>query len=286
MAELKDLFVIYNPKIPKDEPVVLPVSNKWDDFLRNVNRVEKLKIESKIEEPEIEKTYIWPEYNESIRDWNESIQSNQIGNLDSEEDFVTGQDYLDQLPGFLRIENGDGMQFGINPIMVNNPLNNQNVIEASRNSNYAMFKQQFEAYKNSHKDNGLTQKDWDLLEGIVGLESTYDLNADNKLTGENRALGYFQFLPNTLSDYYSGNFEDLLDNPELQFDIAVKHYKYLKNRLKRSTPYLNSSGLTPFQIMYGMWWRPSSLEEYLRHGTSNFTDGHKNDIISILEKAK
>lgn len=264
--QLSDLFVVYQPiKEDKNEKKQLgiPVSNpmySWDDFLRNIERAQiATKVISKGEDPEGEN----PEDSEeqSNFDWSSLIPPE-----------------YNQLWGFSN-------QITMYPIArgVENPFDNEIVKSARTTDNYYDFKVKFDEYKQTHSNSGLTDKDWDLLEAIAGIESNYR-NIQNK--GGSSAWGYFQIMPNTANGYQQGAYEAMKINPELQMDIAVKNYKYCQNLLRRNSQYLEKSNLTPLQVIYGMWWNPDIMLKYLQTGKlDSFSDSDKNDLKSILKKA-
>ena len=72
-----------------------------------------------------------------------------------------------------------------------------------------------------------------------------------------------------------------------QIRVAIAHLKDLKNDIQRNidTKTIADSGLTPLQLMYGMWWRPKSMYNYLRTGKDDFQTKDGMNIKKILEKA-
>lgn len=255
MGTLSDLFAVYNSEAYKeyyDEPeIYLPEPEyKWEQFLNNIRRAQNTAWSRPIDENSDQEPF----------DWN-SIE----------------HDNHNQLWGFSPTITTFTVKRG-----VENPFDNAIVSEARTTDDYYEFKTIFDEYKQNHPNSGLSDKDWDILEGIAGIESTYR-NIQNQ--GGSSAWGYFQFMPDTANHYQEGAYEDMKSDPELQIELAVKHYKYLKNRLRNSSQYLEKSNLTPFQIMYGMWWRPGSVENYLRTGFDDFSDTDKNNLQKILKKA-
>lgn len=270
MGTLSDLFVVYRPEISKEQPVTLPEPNhEWNDFLRHIERVEKAKFNQDIPETSVEVVEDTP----YVFDWNQ-LPTEEYNNLWGIQPEHTGDDYLGAMQVVVD-DNGQHMS------LVTNPLEIDRVAKARKNPSYKLFKHKFDNYRKKH-DSELSAKDWDILEAIAGIESEYR-NVPNAYGSG--AYGYFQIMPATAKDFYKGSFEDVKNNTDLQIDIAVKNYKYLQRRLRNSEQYLESSGLTPLQVMYGMWWRPKSMENYLKDGKDSYKGEDKNDIISIIKKA-
>ena len=253
MKELKDLFVIYSPTKHTQKTQIKPDSLSFWDNINRAQSVKKPEVKKEVEKPLVMKP-----------DENDQYDYNQIWNNIGLNNTIYYQD-----------------ETGLHRKDVF-PFDNEIVSKARKSDAYRKFISLYNQYKENNQNSGLTSKDWDLLEAIAGIESTYR-NVQNQ--GGSSAWGYFQFMPTTANGYREGAYEAMKTNPNMQFDLAVKHYKYLKNRLKNSSEYLNKSNLTPLQIMYGMWWRPASMENYLRTGFDKFSDTDKNDLESVLKKA-
>lgn len=262
--QLSDLFVVYQPstietkeKEKKDVNVSSPLYT-WNDFLRNVERAQSTTQSISDEEPDQFEFEEYPDFEWSsfeIPDYNE-------------------------LWGFSQSSPGTTYTIARG---VENPFDNKIVSSARGTDDYYSFKTKFDEYKLNHPDSGLTDRDWDLLEAIAGIESNYR-NIQNQ--GGSSAWGYFQIMPGTANGYQQGAYEAMKTNPELQMDVAVRNYKYCQNLLRRNSQYLEKSNLTPLQIMYGMWWNPNIMLKYLQTGKlDSFSDSDKNDLESILKKA-
>lgn len=260
--QLSDLFVVYQPSLEKKEEekevnVSTPTYN-WNDFLRNIERAQTA----------TKPTYENDDFEEEKSDEQSDFDWNSI----------IPQEYS-QLWGF------SSNQSTLYPVSrgVKNPFDNIIVSKARNTDAYYDFKTKFDEYKQTHSNSGLTNKDWDILEAIAGIESSYH-NIQNQ--GGSSAWGYFQIMPDTANGYQQGAYETMKTNPELQMDLAVKNYKYCQNLLRRNSQYLEKSNLTPLQVMYGMWWNPSIMLKYLQTGKlDSFSDSDKNDLKSILKKA-
>ena len=153
--------------------------------------------------------------------------------------------------------------------------------QITNNSNYNTFKQQLDLYASTHNIDEETKK---ILTHIAGLESSYNQKAKNK---NSTALGYFQFLDSTRKQYNNQTREQFANDWEAQFDAAVKHLEYLTKRLEKRKQKAIDSGLSPTQIMYGMWWRPKSMEKYLDVGEDDYVnESDSMDLKTILKRAE
>lgn len=152
--------------------------------------------------------------------------------------------------------------------------------KVSNGDNYNTF---ITAYNEYLKQNPQYSKYKDLLTSIAGLESSYNPSAKNKGSS---ALGWFQFLDSTRSDYDTSSREDFANNYNLQFDVASRHIDHL---MKQVEPYKNKAkelGLTDLQTIYGMWWRPGSMLNYLETGKDDYINESDGMTLSkILEYA-
>lgn len=256
MKELKDLFVIYSPTKYTQKTQTKPESLSFWDNINRAQGVKKSEVKEKIEKPLVLKP-----------DEDDQYDYNQIWDNLGLNHFNNTILYQDEMG--LHRRNAS-------------PFDNEIVDKARKSDAYHNFISLYNQYKENNQNSGLTSNDWDILEAIAGIESGYN----NVQNGQgSSAYGYFQIMPNTAQGYYSGSFNDVKRNPQLQFDIAVQHYKYLQNLLRNNSQYLEGTNLTPLQVMYGMWWRPKSMLNYLKNGYDEFTnvDG---DLESILNKAR
>lgn len=154
--------------------------------------------------------------------------------------------------------------------------------KVNNGNGYRQFQSQLDEYfAKNPGDSGYR----DMLTNIAAMESSFVQDAVNP---SSKALGYFQFLDSTRKDYNNMSRKEFASDAQAQIEAAVKHLKYLKNRIQRNVSKDNiaNSGLTPLQLMYGMWWRPKSMENYLNIGHDKFITSSDNmDILKILEKA-
>lgn len=158
-----------------------------------------------------------------------------------------------------------------------------NTIRAIQTANkdaYDKFVSDFDTYL---KTNSQYAADRDVLTSIAALESGYKPSVSNKHSG---ALGYFQFLDSTRSEYNNSTREQFANDTNQQFDAAARHYANIKRQLSRYQNEIKNSGLSDLQVAYGMWWRPGSMLNYLRTGKDDYVN--KSDgmtLEKILQRA-
>ena len=143
------------------------------------------------------------------------------------------------------------------------------------------FQNQLDKYFiNNPQDEGYR----DMLTNLAAMESSFNQYAKNPWSS---ALGYFQFVNGTRSRYNTMSREQFANDPQEQIRVAIAHLKDLKNDIQRNidTKTITNSGLTPLQLMYGMWWRPQSMYNYLKTGKDDFQTKDGMNIRKILEKA-
>ena len=254
-----DLFTIYTPKFSKQEEKPIEKS------------------EQSSEEPKTNRMSIEERIN-----YFKSRKDKKQNNIPEEDEF--------DLNGYLRYLE---REYGSEDVRIERqnlpkwtPVNTNSIftdkilkIQNNNRSNYKHFREQLELYAKEHDIDSETV---DILDAIVALESRYDMKASNK---NSSALGWFQFLDGTRSQYTKLNRDKFAKDPQAQIDAAVKHYKYLQNRLNK-VENVHNIQLTPLQKMYAAWWNPGSLENYYRTGADDFqTNSDKMDLYKIIKKA-
>ena len=143
------------------------------------------------------------------------------------------------------------------------------------------FQNQLDRYFiNNPQDEGYR----DMLTNLAAMESSFNQYAKNPWSS---ALGYFQFVDGTRKRYNTMSRDKFANDSQEQIRVAIAHLKDLKNDIQRNidTKTITDSGLTPLQLMYGMWWRPKSMYNYLRTGKDDFQTKDGMNIKKILEKA-
>lgn len=254
---LNDLFVTYNPiNLGIEEPTQIKEqltdesNNKWLSFVNMLQNV-KFKPTPITKEDSKEQDYLT------------TIINPKSENL--------------ELPMIPQVE-----PFSLeNPVYKENNYTNYN-IEEIKNKNkvrYTDFQNKFNKWS---KNKNITKGERQFLESFAALESGYNQGAKSKYSS---ASGWFQLLSDKWGDLTQ---EQFLKNPDVQFDKTLEHYRWCINYLKRnvSPEDIKNSKLTPLQIMYGMWWRPQSMKNYLITGKDEYVSPDGMDIYKILNKAK
>lgn len=158
------------------------------------------------------------------------------------------------------------------------------ITKARRVTNKTGYKQ-FQTQLDEYMENNPQDISYrDMLTNLAAMESSFDQYAKNPWS---TALGYFQFVDKTRLHYNTMSREQFANDPQEQIRVAVAHLKDLKKDIQRnvSSDIITNSGLTPLQLIYGMWWRPQSMYNYLKTGTDNFQTKDGMNIKRILEKA-
>lgn len=148
----------------------------------------------------------------------------------------------------------------------------------SRSDSYNNF---VTAYDKFLTENPQYSKYKDLLTSIAGLESSYQQDTSNK---HSSALGWFQFVDKTRSNYTNASREEFASNPNLQFEVASR---YMDDIMRQVSPYKDRAkelGLTDLQLVYGMWWRPKSMINYLKTGSDNYINKGDNMTLQKILK--
>lgn len=115
----------------------------------------------------------------------------------------------------------------------------------------------------------------DILTKIAHNESNFKINVKNP---KSSASGLFGFIDSTKQQFGYGN------TAKQQIEGASRYYDYLLNLAQ---PYINkygTRGLSKGQIMYGMWFRPKSMLNYLVTGNDYYKDAQGTSLHSILRK--
>ena len=142
------------------------------------------------------------------------------------------------------------------------------------------FNQAFDQYAATHQVDSQTRQ---VLTNIAEMESRFNSKAANPRSS---ARGWFQFIDSTRRQL--GNTQsqqDFMNNTQGQINLAVNLYNKNKAKLARYKDRIARLGLTPTQVAYGMWWRPTSMINYLRTGTDNYQTSDGMTLSKILKKA-
>ena len=142
------------------------------------------------------------------------------------------------------------------------------------------FNQAFDQYATTHQVDSQTRQ---ILTNIAEMESRFNSNAANPGSS---ARGWFQFIDGTRRQL--GNTQsrqDFMNDTQSQINLAVNLYNKNNAELARYKDRIARLGLTPTQAAYGMWWRPTSMINYLRTGSDNYQTSDGMTLSKILKKA-
>ena len=142
------------------------------------------------------------------------------------------------------------------------------------------FNQAFDQYAATHQVDSQTRQ---VLTNIAEMESRFNSKAANPGSS---ARGWFQFIDGTRKQL--GNTQsrqDFMNDTQSQINLAVNLYNKNKVKLAQYKDKITRLGLTPTQVAYGMWWRPTSMINYLRTGTDNYQTSDGMTLSKILKKA-
>lgn len=115
----------------------------------------------------------------------------------------------------------------------------------------------------------------DTLAAIAKAESGGNPYAKNP---KSTASGMFQFTDATKKQY---GYDDSIEG---QMAAASRLYDDRSAQLKKYIQKYGDRGLTWKQLMYGMWWRPQSVYNFLANGSDNFTDADGMTLKKIFAK--
>ena len=159
-------------------------------------------------------------------------------------------------------------------------------LDQYKNSDYYQdFIQHINKYFSDNSIDDETMKNH--LTHIASFESSYDPKAT---VNGSSASGWFGFTNDTRKDV--GNdmtSEQFMNDKNAQIAAAISLYgkrkKLLRNWVNQYKVDINSLGKTPLQLMYGMWWNPGSMQNYLQNGNDSFVDALNMNLNKIFNKA-
>lgn len=159
-------------------------------------------------------------------------------------------------------------------------------LDQYKNSDYYQdFIQHINKYFSDNSIDDETMKNH--LTHIASFESSYDPKAT---VNGSSASGWFGFTNDTRKDV--GNdmtSEQFMNDKNAQIAAAISLYgkrkKLLRNWVNQYKVDINSLGKTPLQLMYGMWWNPKSVQNYLQNGNDSFVDALNMNLSKIFNKA-
>ena len=141
-------------------------------------------------------------------------------------------------------------------------------VNTRNNSNYQKVKDELDKQINDPVKKRILLK-------IAEKESNFNSKAKNP---KSSASGLFGFINASKKKYGYGN------SIAEQISGASKYYDDFNKRL---TQYINTygdRGLNDTQLMYGMWFRPASMINYLKTGKDNYKDAQGTGLSNIFAK--
>lgn len=159
-------------------------------------------------------------------------------------------------------------------------------LDQYKNSDYYQdFIQHINKYFTDNNINNELMKNH--LTHIASFESSYNPKATVK---DSSAIGWFGFTDATRQDVGNNmSAEQFMNDKNAQIAAAVSLYEKRKNLLRnwinQYKVNVNNLKKTPLQLMYGMWWNPGSMQNYLQKGNDSFVDALNMDLNKIFNKA-
>lgn len=115
----------------------------------------------------------------------------------------------------------------------------------------------------------------DTLKSIAQVESGGRYDAKNP---NSSASGMFQFTDATKKQYGYD------DSPEGQWAAASRLYDDRSTQLQEYIKNYGDRGMSWKQLMYGMWWRPKSVQNFLQTGSDNYKSKDGMTLQKIFAK--
>ena len=159
-------------------------------------------------------------------------------------------------------------------------------LDQYKNSDYYQdFIQHINKYFSDNSIDDETMKNH--LTHIASFESSYNPKAT---VNGSSASGWFGFTDGTRKDVGNNmTSEQFMNDKNAQIAAAISLYgkrkKLLRNWVNQYKVDINSLGKTPLQLMYGMWWNPKSMQNYLQNGNDSFVDALNMNLSKIFNKA-
>ena len=114
-----------------------------------------------------------------------------------------------------------------------------------------------------------------ILLKIAEKESNFNSNAKNP---KSSASGLFGFIDNTKQRFgYGKSIEEQIIGASKLYDSMYSQLSYYVNKYGTKNKSLE-------QLMYGMWFRPKSLLNYLKTGYDSYTDAQGTGLNKIFTK--
>lgn len=155
-------------------------------------------------------------------------------------------------------------------------------INITTSRGYTSFIQAMNRYE-QHSGEKMDETKRRFLSNFAYLESTYNPKASARGSS---AKGYFGIIRAGRKDL--GSDQEYLNDTNLQFKAASRLYNYNKSHYKEVFTKGRKLGLTEFQIMYGLWFYPKGMINYVNNGGKDdgFKDSMGTSLTAVLNKAK
>lgn len=178
---------------------------------------------------------------------------------------INSNDVLNQYLNLISINN---KQDEPKDIIVQQLKEDDVIVNTKNKSNYQKVKDELD----KQIDDPIKKK---ILLKIAEKESNFNPQAKNP---KSSASGLFGFINASKKKYGYGN------SIAEQVSGASRYYDDFNKKL---TWYINTygdRGLNDSQLMYGMWFRPASMINYLKTGKDNYKDAQGTGLSNILTK--
>lgn len=158
-------------------------------------------------------------------------------------------------------------------------------IQQKRADRYQDYVNEYERYVSNHPEDA----DEDMriiLSNIAAHESAYNPQAQNP---KSSASGWFQFIDSTRQSYTTMNREQFKQDRQEQIAAATKLYKAIYNKYYNSPKWkslIDKRGLSVAQVIYGGWFRPASLQNYLEKGYDTYADPQGTTLQKVWDSYK
>lgn len=155
-------------------------------------------------------------------------------------------------------------------------------IQQKHSNRYQDYVNEYERYLQSHPEDADTQMQT-ILANIAAHESAYNSIVQNPTSS---ASGWFQFIDSTRQRYSNLNREQFKQDKQAQIAAATKLYKSIYNKYYKSSkwkPLIDKRGLTVEQVIYGGWFRPASLQNYLEKGYDTYADPQGTTLQKVWD---
>lgn len=165
------------------------------------------------------------------------------------------------------------------------PGNRIRNIQQKRADRYQDYINEYERYVSNHPEDS-DEEMRVILSNIAAHESAYNPQAQNP---KSSASGWFQFIDSTRQSYTTMNREQFKQDRQEQIAAATKLYKAIYNKYYNSPKWkslIDKRGLSVAQVIYGGWFRPASLQNYLEKGYDTYADPQGTTLQKVWDSYK